>query len=784
MSSRREFLAALGVGLVTGGPRLGIGRGVLSVQADPTVFYANPDGRRNLVRFYAGGIDAPAGRLRVFDARNRLMGTAGLLRHGDRLYGELWLALDEVTRVRSELEAPGVRGVFRTSHRLVPLPQWILRWMNFGDAERIERDLNAMGPYGRAARGAILIAAHTRAQPVDAFNSRFTGHFSWLRHPIAVLRSARAVGLEVSPVAVVERPNAVPWTALTLAQAAGVEAVLVPWSDAPNAARWLGPDQAPLEILRWTPGADSESLGLSGGRDMTLEVEQWLTSTLALLGATEGGNPSGEREALIVDTAPVAGLAQALTRVTDWNRRFAYPRILIGYERGERIGAPRPPATVEVARPTSVEASVPDVAALRSLADDRERVWAEQTAFCATILAHLPDAGTTSFPTAAPDVHRALDRLGAEIRSRFPGTVVWNPTPYRRSDFIELPDGAPRYVTNVPPLGYAFLVDTIGEERPLTPGTSNGLPLLQGDGIRALVNERSGAIGSLMDDDGGEWVGASSDGMNAIPGCRLERVEHLAAPPDSVRLRLHRWSPEYGDVTTMVTAHRGLPWIDIENDAAPLGTRRIDYYFGFDLPEALVRWELPIGWDEAPAPVGPVPHLRWMALHQPGRTAWLACAHTGYATAASDGLLVSHAPRGRVRYRIGAVRYSLTPAEMSRFGWSVVPLRWRPAPAKPDGRMPRDGAIVEHSDVEVAILGAVPVDDGDGVVLYLQNLSIEDRYVGVSAGLVGFDTATAVDLLERPVDGGVSPFSDGFVVHVRSRSIAAVRLGSTYLRGA
>ena len=86
MPSRREFLSAVGAGVVAVRPGyVDPLRRALQVEAEPTVFYANPDGRRNLVRFYAGGVDAPAGRLRVFDSRNRLIGTAGLLRRGERV---------------------------------------------------------------------------------------------------------------------------------------------------------------------------------------------------------------------------------------------------------------------------------------------------------------------------------------------------------------------------------------------------------------------------------------------------------------------------------------------------------------------------------------------------------------------------------------------------------------------------------------------------------------------------------------------------------------------------
>jgi len=759
-------------------------RRTLQVEAEPTVFYANPDGRRNLVRFYAGGVDAPAGRLRVFDARNRLIGTAGLLRRGERLYGELWLALDGVTRVRSELEAPGVRGVFRTSHGIAPPARWALRWIVFGDPRQLERDLHRLDPFSRAATGALLLASKTRARPFEAAASaRFVDHFDWLRSPLESMQAAQSIGIDVGSVAAFDRVERIPWTAITVLAAAGVSAAMVPWSDAPTTERWSGPDGASLRLLRRAPGSDARSLGLSGDGDMMQAIERWLTTTPELLGSTDHDSTSGEREALIVDVAPCDDLGRALMRVSEWNRRFAYPRIQVGSESDSTLSVPRPSSSTRAERPVPVVSEVPEAVDLLELADERERTWMAHAALSSGIAAALLPGGLVRPPDTVADVDAALNAIGAEIQSPFSGIVVWNPTPHRRTDVIESPDGTQRYVTDVPAHGYAFLVDTVETAATPEPERAALVPL-EGDGIRALVDEQSGAIRSLVDDHDSEWVSTTSDGLNAVPGSRLERIERLPAPPNVVRLRLYRWSPEFGNVITVLTTHRRLPWIDVENSAAPLGTRRIDYYFGFDVPDPLVRWELPVGWDEATAPIGPAPHLRWIALHGSGRTAWLACTHTGYATVDADGLVVSHAPRRSVRYRLGAARYTLTPADMSRLGWSVVPLRSQRAPARPDGRLPRDGTIIEHSDPEVAVLGTAPASDGDGIIVYLQNLSLQDQYVGVSAGLVGFQTATAVDLLERPLADGVSQFSDGFVAHLRSRGIAAVRLGSTYLRGA
>src|SRR5256885_16613681 len=87
MTDRRAFLQWLG-GLPVLGRHLSPlaspravrgGSAPPSVVATPTALYQQPEGRRNLVRITATGLDAPAGRARVTDRPGALVGTAGLL---------------------------------------------------------------------------------------------------------------------------------------------------------------------------------------------------------------------------------------------------------------------------------------------------------------------------------------------------------------------------------------------------------------------------------------------------------------------------------------------------------------------------------------------------------------------------------------------------------------------------------------------------------------------------------------------------------------------------------
>ena len=105
----------------------------ITVAANPTVFFAQPDGRNALIRFVVEGATAPAGRLRVFDPTQKQIGTAGIIGVGGRMYGELWIPLAREALVTSELELPGVRGVIRTSHRLTPRRRWTIYWLTAAD---------------------------------------------------------------------------------------------------------------------------------------------------------------------------------------------------------------------------------------------------------------------------------------------------------------------------------------------------------------------------------------------------------------------------------------------------------------------------------------------------------------------------------------------------------------------------------------------------------------------------------------------------------------------------
>ena len=109
------------------------------VEAAPTALFQQPDGRNNLVRIAASGLDAPAARARVTDRRGSLVGTAGLLPANDTggggggggggiLAGEVWLPLTRVAEYQIELEV-AKRRVATRRVRLTPPRRWTLYWI-------------------------------------------------------------------------------------------------------------------------------------------------------------------------------------------------------------------------------------------------------------------------------------------------------------------------------------------------------------------------------------------------------------------------------------------------------------------------------------------------------------------------------------------------------------------------------------------------------------------------------------------------------------------------------
>ena len=187
---RREFLALLAAGTCVpwfnrqAADLVAPARSAQSpvVTAETTPFYAHPDGQRCLVRFFVTGLDAPAGRMRAFDDQRRQVGTAGVIPLGDgRLYGELWLPIRARSRIRTQLEAPGLGRPLATWHALTPGPRWTIHWLTLLDPEALDRRLSALDPIARSVEIALLRRIGATVNPVPPTLPSAIGDVPFLR---------------------------------------------------------------------------------------------------------------------------------------------------------------------------------------------------------------------------------------------------------------------------------------------------------------------------------------------------------------------------------------------------------------------------------------------------------------------------------------------------------------------------------------------------------------------------------------------------------------------------
>jgi hypothetical protein len=103
--------------------------------------------------------------------------------------------------------------------------------------------------------------------------------------------------------------------------------------------------------------------------------------------------------------------------------------------------------------------------------------------------------------------------------------------------------------------------------------------------------------------------------------------------------------------------------------------------------------------------------------------------------------------------------------------------------ANPDGRLPRHDALLYVDQPGVAIIGIKPADDGNGVVVYVQELMGSSRYVSLGTGLLTFGAARIVDFIERDTGQEAHPVPKGVLVPLAAWGVAAVRLVDIGLGG-
>lgn len=750
------------------------------MDARPTVFYAQPDGRAALVRFTAYGLRAPAARLRLYDAGHRLLGTAGMLAGGETsLRGELWMPLERDVTVVSELEAPGLPGIHRTTHRLRPAPKWVLHWLRIAEESDVLHDMAALPPLNRVIASRILAADGTLANPLDqAQAAQLTDHVGFLAQGWRAAVLAERFAIAPSPVAWLADPGAA-WPTLPLALASsGITRVATRWDGSAPLRTWVAPDGSRVLLLATAPDADSTSLVfMTSVAAMAGRIERWLGELPEAFGA-------GNTHLLIVDGGTDDAAVQAKrANVAEWNRRYAFPTLVQGND-------PSLDAWLTARAPSATTATAPVVAVATAdvVAYPAAQLRDEAGKLAESAARALADLFAAIGPVlGAPETHEAptvLEQLAARIETEFPGVVVFNPTPLRRTDTITLPDSSDFVVTDVPAMGYAFVPRASWTAQAPAMAVAESIEHTVATAALTLrVDERSGAITSLVTPRSNvQWVEPDSDGLNAVPDTVLEHFTRQIVPGVGVELRMRRWSPARGLVRTMVTVYDALPWIDIANDAEAVGGRAMEYYFHWPFGAGRATWDIPAGELSAAGPIASLQALSWLRLEWPAGDAVLASAAAHRARLMRPSVLVSHAPGGRVRYRLLVSETGVGGEDAWRLGYGRQPLVVAPVAGGTGGRLPRFGALFRVQPRGVLPIGLRLAPDGDGAILSLLNVTAESQFAAVGAGVLAFDGARMVDFLGRDRGEVAGTLSDGVLVSIPARGAAAVRL--TGLRAA
>lgn len=510
---------------------------------------------------------------------------------------------------------------------------------------------------------------------------------------------------------------------------------------------------------------------------MMRSLAQFLNATgsQGAAGETLAGGPGSatERVALVVGTEP-RDVARAASSVREWNARFAYPRIILGdtpaFLRAASRGdvSPRvPPPAAAVPVPSRAEA---DGLAQARLAESRRR----SEAMIACLATLVPGSGA------------GLERIANQLAMPAAGTLVFNPTSYARTELVRMADGSDRVATDIPPLGYAYFPSGTGDGGAWRPIHEDGPPLTIGTRqFQLALDPGTGAIRSLTPvADRTDWARADV-GLNAVPGARLEATTREALPGVAARIVARRRALWGGEIHSTITLYERLPWIDIVNDADASSAGAVAYQFGFAPPVAEVEWEIPAGAGRATPPCE-YTHLRWLRVMGEGGSALLAAREPAWGSADRDGTLTSYGPSGRSSFRMAVIPAGrfVFPEDPWRFGWGIEPAVTAPLRGRGRSVLPSFGSLLVLEQRGIAVVGMQRASDGDGVIVYLQELSGRSRVATLGTGLIGFEDARQVDLIERDLGPPIMVMRNGVGVSLPAHGVAAVRLLGVTLAGA
>lgn len=755
-------------------------RGTQEVYASPTVFFGHPGGQSNLVRFRAENTDAPAGRLRVYDTRRQLLGTAGMLGVDGRLFGELWLDIQGPTRVTAELEMPGRRTPLRSSHLLTIPRKWTLHWVTVTDPETLLDRLSGLNTWDRAAVVSFLSQTGVKGNPFGGRGKPTDGadHVEYLRASTRAMELERRFGIPASAIAIAQSPDLRASTAPLALAGAGIRYALLLDDEHHAFYVYEGRDGSRIVTASPPPGGNPRQLQFAAGRDtMAGAVESWLTTSPAL---EEQIYPLDA--ALIVSDAIEDNRLAMMHTLQEWLQRFAYPRIIVGdvdefFARAERLATDRPLFGVGNPMPFQHEPTLNDLRTRVASRVHAQRVRVENMVGALTRLLGREGKQLSDFASA--------------VDFAFDGTLVFNPSPLPRTDVITVTDGTERMVTRVPGLGYVFVPDAA--PAPDAPYLEPGDAAIAGQRFTVRLNPETGSISSLYARDAGRDLAVDAlGGLNDITTARLISLQRFRLPGVGSRLITQRRTT-WGVVDTTYTVFDDVPWVDIQNSINNLGRTPVRYEFALNLNTARVLWETAAGYEVQAPPTTNVAHLRWVHVQDQDRSGFLLrCLEhptvrvelavlEGSGDETDRAKLISITPGGTSRYRINTTSPTDAPDEPWRFGWHGEP--FVTTEVTRGGRVPvgRFGQILTI-EPGVMLVGVKEADDDFGIILYLQEVMGYTRTIRVSPDMIQFAHARLVDLAERDLGESLDVTEDGVRVPINRFGITALRLAELNLR--
>ena len=705
---RRKFLTGAGAALGAVASRHLAAQMIPAVEAIPTVFHGHPDGIRTLVRFVVRNSDAPAGRLRVYDERtNALLGTAGVISVGDgRLSGELWLPLERPLRVRTELEYPGTQRPLRDRFTLTPTPRWTLHWLLLADPASITATL----------------------APLDAM---------WRGVPVAALRDA---GAQIDPVRRAE--------ALTDLEAARI--VWPAWIASRESGLPLAPVGTALRGFAGLPSvvAGSGLTGTVGMLDEPWTVVDQIPASLAdlqrLVEERLVANDTPRHRGFVV--TPIHQGTDGLTALFDaWRTRFTAPVLAVGT-------APADMRTRGITMPRAALSDTPAELAERAR---RRRVAlrTETESLFAALASRIGASGD------------AMWAIANGMRSAYAGTIVFNPTPFGRTDVVRETDGE-WVATDIPGPGYAVVPTPAPTTWPEP--TTTVPPVIANIAWRVRLNER-GTISSLLHQPSGTEL-AGAQGLMVASDARAMDIGVTRVRAFGERLVVRhlaggsRW-------TTTFTLYDGLDTLHVETDSGPW-----DHAWRFDVAVSgtHTRWAELLGMGQADGAMHGVSVGDWWSADGTDGSLMVACPDGAVLSRDADGVLRHVGPSGGLRLRLGFARTALAD-DPWRIGALGNPLIALPIPGTGSHALPGFGRVLNLRDPGTRLVGLRPAEDGLGVIAYLHDIMGMARSITLQSDFHTIRHAYACDLLER--DRAVLPVQEGAVtVELVAGGVVAVRL--------